>query len=56
MRNPNSIGNARKYKVNHNFFDIIDTENKAYWVGFLSADGNITDVSQNCKQISITLK
>jgi intein-encoded DNA endonuclease-like protein len=28
-----------KYKVNENYFDIIDNENKAYWLGFLMADG-----------------
>lgn len=30
---------CRKYKVNHNFFEIIDTEEKAYWLGFIAADG-----------------
>lgn len=29
----------RKYKINENFFDNIDTENKAYILGFLYADG-----------------
>lgn len=28
--------------LNYNYFDKIDTENKAYWLGFLFADGNIT--------------
>lgn len=28
--------------TNYNYFDIIDTENKAYWLGFLFADGSIT--------------
>src|SRR5690606_11965662 len=32
----------RKYNVNDDFFDLIDTEEKAYWLGFLSADGCIT--------------
>ena len=31
----------RKYAVNENYFDRIDTEEKAYWLGFLSADGTI---------------
>jgi len=28
-------------KVDHTFFDVIDTEAKAYWLGFLTADGGI---------------
>lgn len=31
---------TRKYIPNENFFDIIDTEEKAYVLGFLYADGN----------------
>jgi DNA-binding transcriptional regulator WhiA len=34
--------NSRKYDVNHHFFDVIDTEEKAYWLGFLAADGYVT--------------
>lgn len=30
---------VRKYKVDEEYFDVIDTANKAYVVGFLSADG-----------------
>lgn len=30
-----------KYKTDSNLFDIIDTEEKAYWLGFLYADGCI---------------
>ena len=34
----------RKYEVNETFFDVIDTEEKAYFLGFLYADGyNNTD-------------
>lgn len=29
----------KKYKFNENYFDIIDCEHKAYWFGFLMADG-----------------
>jgi DNA-binding transcriptional regulator WhiA len=29
----------RKYKVNEHYFDRIDTAEKAYWMGFLFADG-----------------
>jgi hypothetical protein len=28
-----------KYQCNYNFFDNIDTESKAYWLGFITADG-----------------
>jgi len=33
----------RRYDVNHNFFDEIDSESKAYWLGFLFADGYIRE-------------
>ena len=29
----------RKYDLDDNFFDVIDTEAKAYWLGFVTADG-----------------
>ena len=34
--------NSRKYYHNENFFEVIDTEEKAYWLGFIYADGYIT--------------
>jgi hypothetical protein len=46
--------NSRKYEVNHNFFDVIDTEAKAYWLGFIYADGFITR-SGNAKYLGISL-
>lgn len=30
-----SSSRIRKYKINHSFFDIIDTEEKAYWLRVL---------------------
>jgi hypothetical protein len=31
----------RIYKVNENFFNVINTEAKAYWLGFIFADGSV---------------
>ena len=31
----------RIYQVNENYFESIDSDEKAYWLGFLSADGYI---------------
>ena len=33
--------NRRKYNVNDSYFEKIDTEHKAYWLGFIYADGFI---------------
>jgi len=33
---------SRHFKVNENFFDKINNEKKAYWLGFITADGAIT--------------
>ena len=38
--------------TNHNTFEIIDTEEKAYWLGFLYADGCISK-NQNIIQIAL---
>lgn len=34
--------NSRKYQVNHAYFSTIDSEDKAYWLGFLYADGYVS--------------
>jgi hypothetical protein len=44
---------TRVYDINHEFFSKIDTEEKAYWLGFIYADGN---VPQGVGSFSITLK
>lgn len=33
----------RKYSANYNYFDNIDSEDKAYWLGFITADGHVSD-------------
>jgi intein-encoded DNA endonuclease-like protein len=33
----------RRYEVNHDYFNVIDSEEKAYWLGFLYADGYIRE-------------
>lgn len=33
--------NRRKYSLNEKYFDVIDLKEKAYWLGFLAADGYV---------------
>lgn len=43
--------NLSKLKFNYNYFDVIDTSKKAYWIGFISADGCLKN-----NKVSITSK
>lgn len=52
-KNKNS-GRKRVYNINHNYFKIIDTKEKAYILGFIYADGYITDT--NKLGISLNIK
>lgn len=49
-----------RYNYNKEFFKKIDTENKAYWLGFLYADGSITRFYKDDKlrsmSVELTLK
>lgn len=33
----------KKYQFDENFFEVIDTEEKAYWLGFMYADGYVSE-------------
>lgn len=47
---------TRKYIPNENFFDIIDTEEKAYVLGFLYADGNNYNNGTHNYEVACTLQ
>lgn len=44
-----------KKKINENVFEKIDTEEKAYWLGFLYADGSISSGKRNDIELSLQL-
>ena len=47
----------RKYTINENYFEKIDTEEKAYWLGFLYADGNVyIDKNHRFHRVNLSLK
>jgi len=46
----------RKRSWNENFFNNIDTEEKAYWLGFLYADGCVHDKPNGQKLITLCVK
>lgn len=48
--------NARKYKLNENYFKEIDCPKKAYWLGLLMADGTMREYKNNRFQLSLELK
>jgi intein-encoded DNA endonuclease-like protein len=43
-----------RYSADYDFFQQIDTESKAYWLGFIAADGCLTD--HNDYRLTISLK
>jgi hypothetical protein len=48
--------NRVKLNVNVDFFKEIDTPTKAYWLGYLLADGNINKIETKCNLISKDLE
>lgn len=46
----------RRNKINDNYFDEIDSEHKAYWLGFLLADGFIVNSGHSKESFGISLK
>jgi hypothetical protein len=49
-------GELRKFIVNDNFFDKIDTEESAYMLGFLCADGYLTKRDHNQIGVDVDIK
>jgi len=45
----------RKYNCDYNFFEDINTEEKAYWLGFIAADGCV-NVRKNQSVLTISLQ
>ncbi|MCM3240719.1 hypothetical protein M3685_12635 [Heyndrickxia oleronia] len=45
--------NGKKYTYNENIFKIIDSEEKAYWLGFLYADGSVTSGDRYVLEVTL---
>lgn len=45
----------KKYSLNDNYFDNINSHEKAYWLGFIAADGSITSHPKRGYYLSIAL-
>lgn len=52
----NAGNSSQKYKYNTNVFKKIDNEFSAYWLGFITADGCITEHKRNGKVCSMVLE
>ena len=53
----NNLGLVKsKYQYNHSFFKDIQTEEQAYWCGFIMADGFVTEYANNSCELSIKLQ
>lgn len=49
------IKRPKKYNYNDEYFHIIDDEHKAYWLGFIMADGCIVKKSKNKPSLSLVI-
>lgn len=52
------IDSSKKYKYNESYFEKIDSEEKAYWLGFIYADGCVTERygnNDNLKSMSLEM-
>ena len=47
--------NARKYSVDDSYFSKINDEHKAYWLGFMIADGFLTNSGHSTETFGMTL-
>ena len=47
--------NGRKYSLNEKYFSTIDSSEKAYWLGFIAADGGINRTGSNKKYNNLTI-
>lgn len=58
IKNPHRRMSARTRELNVDYFEVIDTEHKAYWLGFIVADGCITrtDTKYPPNRLHICLK
>lgn len=56
--NQSEIKRPKKYIYDDTYFSVIDTEHKAYWLGFIMADGCIVQKSKNkpCLTLVINLQ
>lgn len=49
------VNQQNRCRINENVFDVIDTEEKAYWLGFIFADGNISSTG-NKLEMNLSIK
>lgn len=44
---------GKNITFDENYFECVDTEDKAYFLGFISADGSVSQRTKNCKVLNI---